>query len=179
MRYRHLVLILVTVATSLALAPSPADAQPGSQVDASGPTYVYSTPAPEDLKNIKTRVKAVRTASGETIVTLDVTGIPESYRGRTFGAHVHVNPCGPSPADAGPHYANPRADASLPLEKREIWLDFTVTNAGAGHTENVHPYLVAQGEANSVVIHERPTNKNTGFAGDRWFCTDAPFGSTV
>lgn len=179
MRYRYLGLILATVVTSLTLTPAPAGATSGSQVRASGPTYVYAPPAREDLNDVKTWVKAVSTSSGETIVTFDVTGIPESYRGRTFGTHVHVNPCGTSPADVGPHYANPKADPSDPLRKREIWLDFTVTKAGTGHSETVHPYLIAAGAANSVVIHERPTNKATGDAGDRWVCTTVPFGGTA
>lgn len=178
MRYRYLGLISAAVVTSLTLTPSPAGATSGSQVRASGPTYVYAPPAPEDLNDIKTRVKAVSTSSGETIVTFGVTGIPESYRGRTFGVHVHVNPCGASPADIGPHYANPKAAASDPLKKREIWLDFTVTKAGTGHSKTVHPYLIAPGAANAVVIHEQPTDKDTGDAGDRWVCTSVPFGNT-
>jgi Cu-Zn family superoxide dismutase len=177
MRYRFLgVLVVAAVATGVLATRLPANADPGQVVRASGPTFAHD-PA---LANITTRVQAVSVPSGDaikTIVTLDVTGMPAQYRGKTFGTHVHVNPCGADPLASGGHYANPDVSPSLPLEAREIWLDFTVDETGAGHAKATRPYHIAEGAANSVVIHALPTNPATGAAGARLVCTTVPFGA--
>lgn len=41
--------------------------------------------------------------NGRTTVTFSATGLA---RDRDFGVHVHTQPCGPQPADPGPHYQN-------------------------------------------------------------------------
>ena len=174
MKYRFLSLLTTaTVVTSVLVGQSPAGAVPGQTVRASGPTFVYDAA----LANIATRVQAVSVPNGKTIVTFDVVGMPAQYIGTTFGAHVHVNACGADPLAAGGHYASPDADPSVPLEQREVWLDFTVDETGAAHARATRPYHIAAGAANSVVIHALPTNPDTGAAGARLACTTVPFGA--
>jgi Cu-Zn family superoxide dismutase len=174
MKYRYLSLLATaTLMTSVLVAQSPANADPGQVVRASGPTFVYNAA----LANIATRVQAVSVPSGKTIVTFDIAGMPAQYIGMTFGAHVHVNACGADPLAAGGHYASPDANPSVPLEQREVWLDFTVDETGAAHATATRPYHIAVGAANSVVIHALPTNPDTGAAGERLACTTVPFGA--
>jgi Cu-Zn family superoxide dismutase len=102
-------------------------------------------------------------------VTLHITGV-DAPAGRTFGAHVHVNPCGSSGADAGGHYQHAGATGSL--EDREVWLDFTVSSAGNAHAEAVRPWPLDDGSPRSVIVHEAATNPGTGAAGARLACID-------
>ena len=53
---------------------------------------------------------------GQTTVEFKVPALLPDTR---YGSHVHTKPCGPKPADSGPHYQN------------EIWLDFTTDAQGA------------------------------------------------
>jgi superoxide dismutase, Cu-Zn family len=177
MKHRYLgPLAAATVVTGVLVAPSSADADPGQVVRASGPTFVYQAA----LSDVATRVQAVSVPSGDaikTIVTLDVAGMPAQTIGQTFGAHVHVNACGADPLAAGGHYANPDVSPSAPLEEREIWLDFTVDETGAGHAKATRPYHIVEGDANSVVIHAMETDPVTGLAGGRLACTTVAFGA--
>jgi Cu-Zn family superoxide dismutase len=102
--------------------------------------------------------------------------MPKSAEGKRFGVHVHKNKCGPRPADAGPHYQNPAAKPGTPLQQREIWLDTTVRE-GRAVSKAVAHWKIAKGAAGSVVVHAKPTDRKTGDAGDRLFCTTVPFGS--
>jgi superoxide dismutase, Cu-Zn family len=170
----HLRLLVIPVVAlcSAGLALPTASADSAEVVRATGPTFVHDA----SVADITTRVQAVSTASGSTIVTLHVTGFSAGYVGDTLGAHVHVNPCGPAAADSGPHYANPNADPNAPLEQREIWLDFTVDSEGVGHAQASRPWHIDAGDANAVVIHALPTDPVTGAAGARLACTTVPFG---
>ena len=170
---RRRLLATVTLVTSVLVVHSPAAADPGQVVRADGPTFVYDAA----LANIATRVQAVSLPNGKTIVTLDVSGMPAQYIGTTFGAHVHVNACGAAPLAAGAHYASPTANPSVPLEQREVWLDFTVDETGTAHAKATRSFHIAAGAANSVVIHALPTNSGTGAAGARLACTTVPFGA--
>ena len=165
------VAVVVLCGAGLALPTAPANAA-AQVVRATGPTAVYDA----SVANISTRVQAVSTPSGSTIVTLHATGFSDSYVGRTLGAHVHVGVCGPDPLAAGPHYANPSADPDASVEQREIWLDFTVDADGVGHARAVRPWHIDAGDANSVVIHALPTDHTTGGAGARLACTTVRFG---
>jgi len=138
--------------------------------EAIGPTYLYGSNNP--LAGVAFDVHGVQTSSGKTIVSLRATGFAASLAGRTFGAHVHVNPCGPTGAAAGPHYKNldlPATDA----EAREVWLDLTV-NADGTATAKAKREWVFTGAAQSVVVHALETD-STGFAGSRLACTNAAF----
>lgn len=166
-------LATATLVTSVIVIHSPAAADPGQVVRESGPTFVYNAA----VANVATRVQAVSLPNGKTVVTLDVSGMPAQYIGTTFGAHVHVNACGAASTAAGGHYASPDASPSLPLEQREVWLDFTVDEAGAAHAKATRSFHIAAGAANSVVIHALATNPSTGVAGARLACTTVPFGA--
>ena len=93
---------------SAVVAVAPATATPAlSIVDAHGPTYTYD----DAYRSVRTRV-GFADAPGGTWVSLKATGFPAHAVGKRFGAHVHVNPCGPRPEDAGGHYQNPAAPAA-------------------------------------------------------------------
>jgi superoxide dismutase, Cu-Zn family len=159
-------------ATGLQAGPVLADPPGPHKIEVTGPTYTYD-PA---YSSVKTRVRVVPVGH-TTTVTLDASGFPNAALGKNFGAHVHQKACGPHPEDAGPHYQNPAAKAGTPLRDKEIWLNFTVDKQGKAHSQTVRNWLIAPGQAGSVVIHVKPTNPSTGDAGARFSCTTVPFGT--
>jgi superoxide dismutase, Cu-Zn family len=170
----HLRILIIPVVAlcSAGLALPTASADSAEVVRATGPTVVHDA----SVAGITTRVQAVSTASGSTIVTLHATGFSADYVGDTLGAHVHVGTCGQDPLASGPHYANPDADPGAPLEQREIWLDITINAGGVGHARAFRPWHIDAGDANALVIHALPTDPVTGAAGARLACTTVPFG---
>jgi superoxide dismutase, Cu-Zn family len=132
-----------------------------------GPTVVHDAA----YAGLRTQVHSWA-AGGQTEMRLMVRGLPPH---RTFGAHVHVAPCGADPMASGGHYQH-AADPGLPLASREIWLDVTTDDDGTGVASTEVPWLIEAGTAGSVVIHADPTNPVTGAAGARLACTDVPFG---
>jgi len=171
---RRLPIIPVVVLCGAGLAlPTASAAATAQVVHATGPTVVHDA----SLDDITTRVQAVSTASGSTIVTLHATGFPADYVGRSLGAHVHVGACGQNPLASGPHYASPNADPDASVEQREIWLDFTVNPGGVGHARASRSWHIDTGDANAVVIHALSTDHGTGAAGARLACTTVPFGT--
>ncbi|WP_028649895.1 superoxide dismutase family protein [Nocardiopsis sp. CNT312] len=127
----------------------------------------------------------VRVEEGQTFVQFTGTGLePE----REFGAHVHTDPCGEDPADAGPHYQNeqdPAATADEPSNdpayanpENEVWLDFTTDETGNVVADSTVDWEFREGEANSLVLHEHHTKTGegeAGKAGDRLACVTAQF----
>ncbi|UUZ58766.1 superoxide dismutase family protein [Nocardioides sp. B-3] len=130
-----------------------------------GPTAVHDAA----YSDVTTQVHS-RAASGGTDVRLMVRGLPAN---RSFGAHVHVAPCGTDALASGGHYQH---GAAVTLAEREVWLDFTTNADGEGVGTTHIPWLIAAGTAGSVVIHANPTNTTTGAAGARLVCTTVPFG---
>ncbi|GAA3228611.1 hypothetical protein [Actinocorallia longicatena] len=116
----------------------------------------------------------VRSGRDGTAIRMRLWNLPESARGRSFGAHVHVKPCTDDPAAAGPHYQNP---AGTTLEEKEIWLDFTVDARGRARSKTFRPWTIPAGAAGSVVVHAEATDPGTGTAGGRALCTSVPFGT--
>ncbi|WP_046472545.1 superoxide dismutase family protein [Allosalinactinospora lopnorensis] len=125
-------------------------------------------------------VTVTETPNGGTRVELSVTGVAPS---RDFGAHLHTDPCGPDPADSGPHYQNevdpaatpdePSTDPEFANPENELWLDFTTDAAGNGEAEATVDWQVRPGEANAIVLHEQHTATEpgeAGAAGDRFAC---------
>ncbi|WP_018658172.1 superoxide dismutase family protein [Actinomadura flavalba] len=151
--------------------PAAASAAPG--LDVRGPTFVHDAA----YARATTRVTTTTLPHDVGTVRLEVTGFPESAAGRRFGAHVHTGRCGEDPAASGPHYRNPALPEDVPLAAREIWLDLTIRADGSGSADTYVPWTIAQGAANSVVVHERGTDHHTGDAGARLLCTTVPFGS--
>jgi Cu-Zn family superoxide dismutase len=107
-----------------------------------------------------------KTGSGGTVVTLHVRGVA-AEAGRTFGAHVHVKPCGGTGAAAEGHYQHAGAGGSL--EAREVWLDVTVNAAGNGHAVARRPWPLDESAPRSVILHADPTAAD-GSAGLRLAC---------
>lgn len=103
---------------------------------------------------------------------------------RGYGAHVHVKPCGPSPADSGPHFQDskdpvqPSVDPAYANSRNEIWLDFTTDRAGDGFAVASVPWSFGDREASSVVVHATHTHTEPGHAGTagaRLACVNAAF----
>ena len=64
--------------------------------------------------------------SGAVLATSTVT-VAGLLPNRTYGVHLHVNPCGLKPEDAGPHYQHAHTHASA---DNEVWLDLTTDASG-------------------------------------------------
>ncbi|WP_017569504.1 superoxide dismutase family protein [Nocardiopsis halotolerans] len=127
----------------------------------------------------------VRVQDGRTHVQFTGTGLAAD---RDFGAHVHTRPCGEDPADAGPHYQNevdpaaaegePSTDPAYANPENEVWLDFTTDADGNARTSAMVDWEFREGEARSLVLHERHTSTEegeAGSAGDRLACVSVDF----
>lgn len=137
----------------------------GSSSRSSGPDYTYGTTG--EFTDATAEVHVITTGNGGSKITLHVRNA-EAVAGRTFGAHVHQQPCGTEGSAAGGHYQHaPSGD----LEAREVWLDFTVNSAGNGHAEAQRQWIVDQSSPRSVIIHAAPTAPD-GTAGARLACID-------
>jgi len=130
-----------------------------------GPTVVHDAA----YSGVTTQVHSWA-RNGGTDLRLMVRGLPAN---RSFGAHVHVTPCGSDPLASGGHYQHGTTGT---LAEREVWLDFTTNADGEGVGTTHIPWLITAGTAGSVVIHANPTNPTTGAAGARLVCTNVPFG---
>ncbi|UNS96849.1 superoxide dismutase family protein [Streptomyces tubbatahanensis] len=106
---------------------------------------------------------------GATSVQLEVGGLPKN---RTYGAHVHTEPCGAKPEEAGSHYQDkkdpvrPSTDPRYANPRNEVWLDFTTNAKGEGKAVSRHDWTFRKGEARSVVLHESGTRTEAGHAGE-------------
>ncbi|MFJ3226668.1 superoxide dismutase family protein [Streptomyces sp. NPDC086783] len=115
-----------------------------------------------------------RDGRGATAVRLRVAGVRP---GHTYGVHVHRNPCGADPADAGGHYQHredpvqPSMDPHYANAGNEAWLDITADERGAGEALAEHDWGFRRGGASSVVVHDEP-----GMSGGRLACFTVPFG---
>ncbi|MFJ2604797.1 superoxide dismutase family protein [Streptomyces sp. NPDC091279] len=107
--------------------------------------------------------------SGATTVELRVSGV---VPGHAYGVHVHQKPCAADPAAAGGHYQHVvSTDPRQANPRNEVWLDFTPGRDGSGEASARHDWGFRQGEASSVVIHDKP-----GTTGARVACFTVPFG---
>ena len=108
-------------------------------------------------------------ADGRTTTTLTVRGLrPDT----AYGAHAHVNPCGPTGDAAGPHYqfaqdpVKPSVDPAFANPRNEIWLDLTTDAQGNGTATSTNDWVFpADRRAKSVVVHEMATRTEPGKAG--------------
>jgi Cu-Zn family superoxide dismutase len=114
----------------------------------------------------------------QTVVLVGAHGLSPS---RQYGAHVHTKPCGPNPADAGPHYQNvpdphqPSTDPAYANNSNEIWLDFTTDAQGNGMAMATVNWRFSDAQQpRSVVIHEHHTHDG-GAAGVRLACMTTAF----
>jgi Cu-Zn family superoxide dismutase len=106
--------------------------------------------------------------TGKTRSSLVVEGFRPEH---TYGAHLHIQPCGADPDDSGPHYQHVAGKIS---PRNEIWLDFTTDRTGTASTSARHPWLLDENRLpRSLVIHAEPTRAtppNPGAAGPRIAC---------
>lgn len=106
----------------------------------------------------------VESSPGRTVSSLVVEGLLAK---RTYGAHLHVNPCGAKPDDAGPHFQHQQGHADA---ANEVWLDVRTDEAGMGRATAAHEWGFPAGRVpGSIVIHAQPT-KADGTAGSRVAC---------
>ncbi|MGK5636772.1 superoxide dismutase family protein [Streptomyces sp. URMC 126] len=131
----------------------------------------------------RVRVTERPAPGGGTRFALRLEGLPA---GRTFGAHVHRQACGPKPEDAGPHYQNvkdpvqPSVDPAYANPRNEVWLDLTTGARGTARAQATVAWRVRPGEARSLVLHEHATDTRAGHAGTagaRLACVTVPFGT--
>lgn len=147
--------------------PPPREAEQGATFQAEpGTAITYD----QELVPVGARA-TVRSRSGEgsTTVQLAVHGLEPR---RPYGAHVHANPCGARPEDAGPHFqfmvdpVQPSVDPRFANPQNEIWLDLTTDDSGSGSTASTVAWeFPADRRAGSVVIHAMPTSTEPGAAG--------------
>ncbi|MCC3774109.1 superoxide dismutase family protein [Streptomyces sp. UNOB3_S3] len=183
--------LVSAVAASLAVAAMPLSATPptprhgvdvyGQFEAAGGGTRRAVT---FDKKGVpeKSRVAVLeRKGKDGTRVELRVRGLQAS---RTYGAHVHTNPCGNAPDESGPHYQDvkdpksPSVDPKYANPHNEAWLDLTTDKRGNGRSAATVKWHFRAGEARSVVIHEHATETapgKAGTAGARLACLNVPF----
>jgi Cu/Zn superoxide dismutase len=158
-----LALLAVPAVAGAQSASRPVVVAHGSLVDLSAATVDPTDGASAYL------VSAV--AGSGTRLTFVVTGI-EAPVGRVFGVHAHVGPCtANAPAAAGPHYRVPGGPVD---PHHEVWLDFAVRPGGYGVATTVVPFVIPDGAARSVVIHQAPTAPD-GSAGPRLACLPVAF----
>ncbi|MDR7302228.1 superoxide dismutase family protein [Haloactinomyces albus] len=90
----------------------------------------------------------------------------------SYGAHVHAQPCGPSGADAGPHFQQIQApegvsgDPTYANPNNEVWLDFRTDSDGDAVTTAFGDWDLRERDPDSIVIHKNPTKTAPGVAGE-------------
>ena len=157
--------LTATVAVAFTGAATPAQAA-AERVRAEGLLTRYDTAlVPEGAT---ARVQEVRTASGSTVVTLQVRRLLPDHE---YGAHAHVGACGSTGAAAGPHYQDviaPSGHATDPAyanPDNEVWLDLTTDSEGSGSAQALVRWQFRPSGANSVILHARHTASESGTAG--------------
>ncbi|MFF3440234.1 superoxide dismutase [Streptosporangium sp. NPDC002721] len=112
----------------------------------------------------------VTVESGAVLATATVI-VKGMLHSRTYGAHLHVNPCGFKPEDSGPHYQHSHTRASA---ENEVWLDFTTDVRGDAIATTTQDWALVPGRLpRSLVIHAKPTRTSgaeAGTAGPRVAC---------
>lgn len=143
--------------------------------------FTYDPAAPSGAELTAT----VTPGQEETAFELEVAGL-EPDRG--YAVHAHVDPCGLTGEDAGPHFQNEEDPAATPAApssdpeyangENEVWLDLETDADGAGTGESTVPWAVADRAPMSIVIHQDMATMTAegmaGMAGDRIACLDAP-----
>ncbi|WP_326643422.1 superoxide dismutase family protein [Streptosporangium sp. NBC_01755] len=161
--------------------PHPAGHGPAATPSASGIRLVgggvFSAPGPRastiayDTALVPPGAAARVTAESGAVLATSTVTVTGMLPGRTYGVHLHVNPCGLKPEDAGPHYQHTHTHASA---KNEVWLDFTTDARGEARATATRDWAFVAGRLpRSLVIHAEPTRTvgtEAGSAGPRVAC---------
>lgn len=172
----------LTAFTLASLASTPAAAA-AAQVDTGRQSLISynSTYVPAGAT---ARVRAISTASGKTVVTLQVRGLVPN---REYGSHAHKFACSATDSlAAGGHFqysvdpVQPSTDDAYANPQNEIWLDFTTDSEGNGSAQTVVNWqFPVDRRAQSVIIHDHHTptgpDGSAGVAGPRYGCLSVPF----
>lgn len=158
------------VSGSVALGQGLADQK--ASITAEGPSFVHDAA----FLDAKVEVRVIPVPLTDlTVAIMYVRNMPQSARGRTFGAHVHARACAADPAASGGHYLHAAAPASRPLIGREVWLDVKIDEIGRGTSVTLFDWTIPKAAAGSVVVHALPTDAVSGGAGARLLCTNVLF----
>jgi Cu-Zn family superoxide dismutase len=156
--------------------------------------FVSTTPPPTGVSAFAYAAELVPRAAaanlslavvgGRTQALLTVSGFLPN---RSYGAHLHVNPCGVDPGAAGPHFENtpdptasqsPSTNPTFANPTNEVWLDFNTDSQGNASSNTEVPWVATpQRHPNSLVIHADPTMTaagKAGMAGARIACLTIP-----
>ncbi|MBB2911172.1 Cu-Zn family superoxide dismutase [Streptosporangium becharense] len=107
----------------------------------------------------------VTAESGAVLATSTLT-VSGMLPHRTYGAHLHVNPCGFRPDDAGPHYRQSHSHSHASAQT-EVWLDVTTDARGGATATTSHDWAFLPGRPpRSLVIHAEATRASGARAGD-------------
>lgn len=149
-------------------------------VTSAGALTRYANPYPDGTtpnpigEGATAKVHAVEDASGRTIITVHVQGLPAN---RAFGSHVHNLAC--NDTKAGGHYQNVAGTgAAFANPANEVWLDFETNEAGNATAKATVDWTFRPGGANAVVIHDHLTgheDPTAGVAGSKLACLDVDF----
>ncbi|MBG0832500.1 superoxide dismutase family protein [Planomonospora sp. ID67723] len=130
-----------------------------------GPAIAY------DGKLVPRGASARVTAVSGAVLATSTVVVEGFLPDRTYGVHLHVNPCGADPEAAGPHYRHVHTHASA---DNEVWLDFTTDSEGAATATSRQDWAFPPGKApRSMVIHAqrtKATGAKAGTAGPRVAC---------
>jgi Cu/Zn superoxide dismutase len=156
-------LVLVALAAVVTLAGT---ALAGTTVRSAGPLTDLQTAVDNPTDGARARATVTEHAAGST-VTLVVRGLDPAAAGMTLGAHVHIGDCvaGNGAAALGHYYTG---DGPI-SPQTEVWLDFEIRGDGVGRATTQVPFVIPEGGASAIVIHEHPTDSG-GLAGARLAC---------
>lgn len=157
---------LIVLVVLAALFSLPLAAIAGTTVRSSGPLSDLQTTLDNPTDDARARAQVTEHAAGST-VTLVVMGLDTAAAGMTLGAHVHVGECvtGNGAAALGHYYTG----AGPISPQTEVWLDFKIRGDGVGRATAQVPFVIPEGGASAIVIHEHPTDPG-GIAGGRLAC---------
>lgn len=177
---RAVVLFLVILVAGCTAEAGNAPPTPAASATASGTFAPYASGAtavgydPALVPAGATATVTITPTAPGTEIRLAVTGLQPS---RSYGAHLHTNPCGSTGAAAGPHYQHhpdPAASASpssvnpsYANPHNEVWLDFTTDADGDATSATTQQWMFDTGRRpRSLVIHADTTKTAAGQAGD-------------
>ena len=153
------------------------------------------TPEDPDAETFDNAIATLRIKeypeSGTASFKLRVEDIATSAAGRTFGAHLHTDPCHivGTGGRAGPHYNHDVVTGDVVpariSSETEVWFDLVPSDNGVATANITVPFAPDDSELilpltnqisgdMAVIIHALPTNSGSGAAGFRQACMPLP-----